>query len=231
MPAEACRMLANHHKLAKPTRSIVPVQTVWHYSRPVTAPYNPLSFPHSSERIGDFPSEESEMVTCNEKIRPSSCPDHCSYVVRTSESIWIVYLAQTTKGVGQIEETFPGAARTRCRRLALWGANGEFNASKPSGIARSFTRLILLIKDVRFLSLDMGSVPPIATSLLPDRTIMTRVLALVCFIGALIFFVSDGKGPGNLSVSSASSEVSRDDGNTLYTVLAFVLSVDAAIAD
>ena len=53
MPAVACRTLANHRKLAKPTRSIAPVQTVWHYSRPVTAPYNPLSFPHSSERIGD----------------------------------------------------------------------------------------------------------------------------------------------------------------------------------
>ncbi len=53
MAAIACCMLANHRKLAKPTWSIAPVQTVWHYSQPVTAPYNPLLFPHSSERIGD----------------------------------------------------------------------------------------------------------------------------------------------------------------------------------
>ena len=53
MPAVVCRMLANHRKLAKPTRSIAPVQTVWHYSRPVTFFYNPLSFPRPSERIGE----------------------------------------------------------------------------------------------------------------------------------------------------------------------------------
>ncbi len=50
-------------QICKPTRSIVPVQTVWHYSRPVTFFYNPLSFPHPSERIGEQPMFSAPLRT------------------------------------------------------------------------------------------------------------------------------------------------------------------------